>query len=118
MTNHALRLHGRDDHAPLLRAPARQRASFAKVGMARRAASLHCSHGTLLPCSGRLRRLNLGAARASGSWSQRIGERADPTLHSRRMLQPHLGGVVPLSDQAAFSDFFLNHRKMVWTILR
>jgi len=26
MTNHALRLHGRDDHAPLFRAPARQRA--------------------------------------------------------------------------------------------
>jgi hypothetical protein len=25
MTNHALRLHGRDDHAPLFRAPARQR---------------------------------------------------------------------------------------------
>jgi hypothetical protein len=26
MTNHALRLHGRDDHAPLFRASARQRA--------------------------------------------------------------------------------------------
>ena len=56
----ACEIHSRgnliDHHPrPSLRASVRQRASFAKVGMARRAASLHCSHGTLLPCSGRLR---------------------------------------------------------------